>query len=162
MNRVLSLLKVSSLLSIGCESFMLGRKVKMWERKWRWRVSYFYFQITEKGYTREVLALNSFHGRLGGSCSLMTPAHFHQTSLFNLKLPSCRTSLIFQPSSLHHHLPILSWVFSPVMTFPSSVFCSFVFLAPISSPSHSLPPYPKFNRLLQKLRSGLTYFWKSC
>lgn len=45
----------------------------------------------------------------------------------------------------------------------SSVFCSFVFLAPASSPSLSLSPsVSQVQPPPQKLRSGLSYFWRPC
>lgn len=113
-------------------------------------MSYFYFQITKKGYSREVLALNSFHSCLVGSCSLMAPAHFHQTPLLSLTLSSCRAILIFQLNPLHHRLPIFRLVFSPVVTLPAlcSVHLSFLHLHPhLLFPS--LPLYPKFNPLLR-------------
>lgn len=121
-------------------------------------MSYFYFQITEKGYTREVIALNSFHSCLAGSCSDGSCTFPSDSS----------TQLDAFIRQSYPHFPAQSPIPSPSYLQTglqssrdpsSSVFCSFVFLGPSLSLSPSVSqvqPPP------QKLRSGLSYFWRPC
>lgn len=89
----------------------------------------------------------------------LPPAHSHQAPLcsFELSRPFIMQTYPNSPPTPPTPL-VLRLVSSQIMILPSSGFCSFVCLAPTTSPS----PSPQARHLPQKLRSVPTSFKGSC